>query len=239
MSKLKVRNIEKVSGTNITLGASGDTTTISSDVIKTNVWKDSGGNTLWSSDGSGTVSSVNAGIAGAGLVLISDTAASDDANVTITGLSSAYDEYMFLWIGVKPATNSVNLNVYATNDGTNYTATSSNPSQVVHQGESESTNWFTNGGSTTGTASPMVACYDVGSDADQSCMGQLYLCQPSSTTTIKNFFCRAKWSHAGDYTHMLWNAGYYVLESSAITGLRFSFSSGNIAVGNFQLYGIK
>ena len=51
-------------GLDITLGATGDTTVISADSINTNTVKDSGGNTLWTSDDSGTLSSVNSAFSG-------------------------------------------------------------------------------------------------------------------------------------------------------------------------------
>ena len=48
----------------ITLGATGDTTVISANSINTNTIKDSGGNTLWTSNGSGTLSSLNGAFEG-------------------------------------------------------------------------------------------------------------------------------------------------------------------------------
>ena len=58
MSKVNADAIKpRDTGLDITLGATGDTTVISADSINANTIKDSGGNTLWSSDGAGTLSS--------------------------------------------------------------------------------------------------------------------------------------------------------------------------------------
>ena len=62
MAKLRVHNIESgPASSDVAFGISGDTIAVSSDSIQNNVWKDSGGNTLYQSDGSGTMSNVNAG----------------------------------------------------------------------------------------------------------------------------------------------------------------------------------
>ena len=53
MSTLKSNVIEPATGTNLTLGASGDLIDVTSDTLQLNTWKDSGGNTLFVSDGSG------------------------------------------------------------------------------------------------------------------------------------------------------------------------------------------
>ena len=58
MGKLRVHNIEAQTGTNVDLGAAGDVVTFASDSIQTNLYKDSGGNTIFQSNGSGTLSNV-------------------------------------------------------------------------------------------------------------------------------------------------------------------------------------
>ena len=63
MGTLRAKTIEPATGSTLTLGASGDTVTVSSDSIKVNTFKDAGGNTLFTSDGAGTLSSVNSGLA--------------------------------------------------------------------------------------------------------------------------------------------------------------------------------
>ena len=93
MGTLKSNVIEPATGTNLTLGASGDAIDVVGDALQLNTWKDSGGNTLFTSDGSGTLSSVNAGF-GSAWTLLSTGNASDSASLDFT-LSGSYTEYYF------------------------------------------------------------------------------------------------------------------------------------------------
>ena len=84
MAKLYVDTIEPEGATTtLTLGASGDTVTSSADSIKVNTFKDAGGNTLFTSDGAGTLSSVNSAIAGS-MIFISSQTASASSSISFT-----------------------------------------------------------------------------------------------------------------------------------------------------------
>ena len=56
MSILEAKTIEPATATTVTLGAAGETVAIAASQLKTNTIKDAGGNTLLTSDGSGTLS---------------------------------------------------------------------------------------------------------------------------------------------------------------------------------------
>ena len=63
MSTVETRKFEPYTGTALNLGASGDAVTLPAGVtLKTNTIKDSGGNTIFTSNGSGTLSSVNSSL---------------------------------------------------------------------------------------------------------------------------------------------------------------------------------
>ena len=64
MSTLKSNVIEPATGTTLSLGAVGDNVTVSADSIQTNLYKDAGANTIFQSDGAGTLSNVNSGLKG-------------------------------------------------------------------------------------------------------------------------------------------------------------------------------
>ena len=81
MSTLKSNVIEPATGTTLSLGASGDNVLVSSDSLQTNLYKDAGGNTIFQSDGAGTLSNVNSGIKGAGPQLILSKTASSSASI--------------------------------------------------------------------------------------------------------------------------------------------------------------
>ena len=104
MTTLNVNTIEPA-GSTLTLGASGDTV-VATDSVNVNTVKDAGGNTLWVSNGSGTLSSVNSGFGGK-LVLISTQTASDTASISFTsGIDSTYREYIFKFYTIRPATDA-------------------------------------------------------------------------------------------------------------------------------------
>ena len=110
MTTLNVNTITPA-GSTLTLGESGDTVVVTDDV-KVNTVKDAGGNTLLTSNGSGTLSSVNSAFAG-GLIFISSQTASNAASVSFTsGIDSTYDIYCFKFIDMNPATDNSNFYIY-------------------------------------------------------------------------------------------------------------------------------
>ena len=68
-SSIEVNTIEPQSGTTLTIGNSGQDVVVNADSIKNNVLKDAGGNAIWTSNGSGTLSGVNSGFGSAQVLL--------------------------------------------------------------------------------------------------------------------------------------------------------------------------
>ena len=64
--------------------------------------KDSGGNTMFTSNGSGTLSSINSSFSGGGPALLSTATASDSANLSFsnTYLTSTYKYYLIKFIEI-------------------------------------------------------------------------------------------------------------------------------------------
>ena len=63
MSKVYADKIEpRDSNMDVTIGTSTNTVTLAGNDLRANTVKDAGGNTLWVSDGSGNLSSVNSGM---------------------------------------------------------------------------------------------------------------------------------------------------------------------------------
>ena len=78
----------------------------------------------------------------------------------------------------------------------------------------------------------------VGNDNDQAFNGTMHLFDPSNTTFVKHFIIDTNSYGPSDYT-MRFFAGGYFNTTTAITRLRFKFSSGNIDSGTIKLYGIS
>ena len=99
MDTLNVNTIEPEGGTTtINVGLSGKNVIIT-DNLKANTLKDAGGNTIFTSNGSGVLSSVNSGF-GSAQVLLSTQTANNSSGVEFTsGIDGTYKE-MFLILSI-------------------------------------------------------------------------------------------------------------------------------------------
>ena len=241
MSEIKVRTIEPSTGTNLTLGTSGDTIAVSSDALKLDVWKDSGGNTLFQSDGAGTLSNVNATLAGYGPKLILSQTASSSASISFTsGLTATYKFYLFIFVDIHPASDSNTLlfNV-STDGGSNYNVNKTTTfyrAQNSEGGGGEGLAYQT-GNDLANNSGYQPISADLGNDNDQTTNGYLYLYNPADTEYVKHFYSRFVCSHASEYINDMYAQGY-VNTNSAVNAVDFKMNSGNIDAGKIKMYGM-
>jgi len=242
MSSLETRKIEPQSSTTVTLGEAGDTVAVPAGaVVKTNTVKDSGGNTLWTSDGAGTLSSVNSAIAGSMTFISSQTASSSSMVNFTSGIDSTYDEYQFVFVNCQPATDGVDFSFQGSTDGgSNYNTTITSTFFEAYHGEADNGAaliYLASNDQAQGTGYQSLT-QTTGSEADQSCSGTLHLFAPSSTTYVKQFYSRVNESDSANFTVDCYAAGYFNT-TSAINAISFKFDSGNINDGTVYMYGIK
>ena len=241
MSILRVATIEPEGATTtLTLGLSGDTVTSSADSIKTNTFKDAGGNTLWTSDGSGTLSSINAGFAVAGPILILSQTASSSATISFTSdLGSTYTTYMFVFGDINPATNNVDFTFQVSIDGgSNYnrSITSTYFNAYHNEAGTQSDLGYQAANDQASGSGFQILCDGLDSAADLSSSGVLYLANPASTTYVKTFIARMASNHINDYAYDESIAGFFNT-TSAVDAIQFKMSSGNFD-GKITMYGI-
>ena len=239
MSEIKVKTIEPSTGTNLTLGTSGDTVAVSSDAVKLDIWKDSGGNTLFQSNGSGTLSNVNAAIAGAGPKLILSQTADGSTSISFTSdIDSTYDEYMFVFVNVSPVTNNVNFMFNASTDGgSNYNVVKTSTAFRAYHLESDSSALsYETGWDLAQSTADQQLMNELGDDADMSGSGILHLFAPASTTYVKQFYSRSAEYYGGNGAFDVFIAGYFN-NTSAINAITFKIASGNIDAGTIAMYG--
>ena len=246
MSILRVATIEPEGATTtLTLGLSGDTVTSSADSIKANTFKDAGGNTLWTSDGSGTLSSVSSDISSKGPQLILSQTASGSSSISFTsGLTSTYDKYMFVMTDINPATDAQQLTFQCSIDGgSNYNRAMTTTFFRASHDEADTTSAFSYDGATdqaNGTAyQPFgeTGVPAIGNGADESLAGIMYLFTPASTTQVKNFYARINYYQANDRTNESDMAGFFN-ETSAINAIDFKMTAGNFD-GKITMYGVS
>ena len=95
---------DESSADKLTIGGTGDSVVVL-DSLNLNQLQDAGGNNIFVSNGSGTITSKNSGLSG-GMNLISTQTASDASSVSFTsGLDSTYDVYIFKFNAINPATD--------------------------------------------------------------------------------------------------------------------------------------
>ena len=180
------------------------------------------------------------------MVLIKEQTASSSSTISFVDgtsdvvLDSTYPIYVFKFINIHPATNQAHFTFNLSADtGSNYNVTKTTSFFLGTQNEagtSTSLEYNASFDIAQGTGFTDVQ-FDVGNDNDQSCAGELWLFNPSSTTYVKHFISRNHSYNASDYADDSFMAGYGNT-TSAVDAVQFKFSSGNIDAGTIKLYGI-
>ena len=172
--------------------------------------------------------------------LISTSTASGASSADITsGITSSYDEYMFVCTDIGPATNSADFMVQfnaAGASGFNETITSTSfYAQLDESGANEHLGYASGQDLAQGTAYQQLTD-NQGEASDESSAGILHLFSPANTTYVKHFYSRFVMYHHGDYVQDWYIAGY-INTTTAIDEISFKMSSGNFD-GVIQMYGI-
>ena len=243
MSEIKVKTIEPSTGTNLTLGTSGDTVAVSSDAVKLDIWKDSGGNTLFQSDGSGTLSNVNGGLAGAGWKLISTntvTRGTSVSSVDITsGIDSTYNHYIILLLNIEITYNGSQLQFEASSDaGSSWGITKTGVGWYGRNTAADSQSGPTLIDSIASSTNAQRFNYEQGGNdpSNETAAGEFHLFSPSSTTYVKPYYIRTSSYYVSNGNNQQFTSGY-LNTTSAVNGIRFSTVQGDIYGGKFKLYG--
>tara|TARA_R100000458_G_C8170431_1_gene171129 strand:+ start:148 stop:753 length:606 start_codon:yes stop_codon:yes gene_type:complete len=189
-----------------------------------------------------SITSLPSAITTGAWTLISTTTASSSATVSITsGLDDTYSLYCFKYFNLHPATNAMDLVFNGSIDsGSNYNVTKTTTYFHARHDEGDTATqltYLTGLDLAQGTGFQPLA-KAVGNGNDESCSGQLYLFDPSSTTFVKHFFGRAAALQGDDEAQDNYCAGYFNT-TSAIDAIQFKYESGNTDAGVIKLYGIS
>jgi hypothetical protein len=198
------------------------------------------------SSGQGLLYNGSAWVNGAvgSMVLLASATASNSASIDFTSaIDSTYDEYVIFFNNVVPATNGAQLYMRVSTDsgstwksgGTDYgyTSTGLNSAGTAVSIASNGAAWMQIAGTST-------ADFGLGNAAGRSSRGRVEISLPSSSSINKKLGWKTGWSSEGgtNYLYTLSGEGEY-RATTAINGIRFLMSSGNITSGSFYLYGIK
>lgn len=239
MSKVYADAIEPVeAGNDITLGAVGDTVTLAGNDLRVNTIKDSGGNTLMVSDGSGNVSSLNRAFAGDLKLLSTQTGSGVDAITFRSGIDSTYKLYIFKFYNINPANDNVKFQFNGSFDGNQFGIIHTSTyfdAQHNENGGAGQLNYKTNHDAAQITAWQPLS-YEQGNGSDECLSGELQLFNPSNTTYVKHFTYRSNYYQNTDYSISPHVAGYFNT-TTAITGLSFRMNGG-LFDGTIKMYGL-
>ena len=191
------------------------------------------------------ITSLPSGVGGGSLNLISTQTASSSSTISFaSGIDSTYKEYIVKFFDVHPATdNNTSTNYFEVNfrDGsTDYDATKTTTIFRAYHFEDASTqalSYETDHDLAQSTGFQRIA-QGMGNDNDQCVAGILHLFDPSSTTFVKHFLCETNNIHADNASYR-WNVAGYCNTTTAIDGIQFKMTTGNIDSGTFKLYGVS
>jgi len=154
-------------------------------------------------------------------------------------LDSTYPIYLIKVINAHPGTDDVAFQFQANaagGSGFNETMTTTTFKSYHNEGDSLNVlSYVTAGDQAQGTSYQGIS--SVENDNQESCSGELWLFNPSSTTYVKHFMARFQDIHSA-VSMDTFTAGYFNT-TSAIDEISFKCASGNIDSGKFKLYGIK
>tara|TARA_R100001510_G_C7546864_1_gene132168 strand:+ start:35 stop:625 length:591 start_codon:yes stop_codon:yes gene_type:complete len=177
--------------------------------------------------------------------LIKEVTASSSASVSFVNGSSdvvfdnTFDIYEVFYTNIHPATNDVEFGFKATTNGTDFGVATTNTfsyDYVAESGGSPATFTYNTSYDSQQSTGLVNVLHSVGNGNDECMSGRLIIYSPASTTFVKNFNFFTTGYHASDIAENFVGGGY-INTTSAVTGLQFSMSSGNIDAGTFKLIG--
>jgi len=176
------------------------------------------------------------------MTLITTNTESGDANSAFTSsIDSTYKLYIFKWYDCNPATDEVDFTFNGSIDGgSNYNVLKTTTAFRAFHFESDAysggLDYQPDFDIANGTGYKTLA-FDVGNGADESCAGELYLFNPSSTTYVKHFYSTCAYYYMADAHVVHHTAGYFNDADDNIDAIDFKFASGNMD-GVIKMYGV-
>ena len=169
------------------------------------------------------------------------TASSSSTLSFTSSIDNTYNIYKFRFINIHPATNNVYFQFQCSTDsGSNYNTTVTSTWNAAFHNENDGSagaEYGTGNDQAQGTSFQYLS-QTTGNENDESCAGELFLFDPSSTTFVKHFMARLDNYISNDVQMDSFIAGYFNT-TSAIDAIQFKMSSGNIDSGTIEMYGIN
>jgi hypothetical protein len=170
-------------------------------------------------------------------VYLTKTSASASASVTFTNtyLTSTYNKYVIILQNVIPATDAVLLYVRISTD--NGATWKSGASDYAYAGNTNSTSTVASIGN-TGDTEIQLSLTNQGNAAGETTNAVIWLWDPLNVNTRTGIDAKSNLHTTTTAPFMTSVFGEYTT-AGATDGIQFIFSSGNIASGDFIIYGVK
>jgi hypothetical protein len=179
-------------------------------------------------------------ISGPEMTLISSATASNSASIEFS--LGNYKEYQFFFVNIHQSIDQAYFQVnFSTDNGSNYNVTKTTSAFNAFHTEADSTE-FVYASSTDVAQSTANANLSIltGNGDDENQSGYLHLFNPSSTTYVKHFISDLQCNYrVGLPASVNYKVAGYANTTSALTNIKFEFSSGNIDAGEILLFGIN
>ena len=216
-------------------GTDGELITWAADASATTVAVGTATHVL-TSNGVGVAPTFQAAGGGGAWTHISRAAPSSAATVDFTGFNaSSYDSYVFVW-DLLGATDNKYVRVRLSTDGGSSFADGSEYRYVATYQLSNATT--PTGTALTGTNSfNLDGGYGAGNAANEGTAGVFWIYAPDAAVYTKVSFLSTSVDQSGN--HLSATGSGHLMLASDVDAVRFMFSSGNIASGEINMYGVK
>ena len=176
---------------------------------------------------------------GGALTLIATATASSSATIDFTsGIDSTYKEYIFMFNNIHPASQAFLGFNFSIDGGSNYNAVKTSTNFRAYHSEAGASNLEYKDGDDIAQGTGLVlTAGNLGNANDEASSGYLHLFEPSSDTFVKHFIFRSSSVSSTPASFDCYVAGY-VNTTSAVNGVEFKMSSGNIDAGTIQMFGV-
>ena len=188
------------------------------------------------------ITALPSSVSGGAMTLLETQTASSSATLSFTSdIDDTYDEYVFKFYDIHPATDVKSLSFQAdtgTNTSYNQTITSTVFFSQHAEDDSSTTLTYSTGRDLAQATTFQTLTIDAGNANDECVAGYLHLFNPSSTTFVKHFIAVSNSPTNGTHAANMYTAGYFNT-TTALTRVQFKMDGGNIDSGDICLYGIK
>ena len=186
------------------------------------------------------ITALPASISGGSLTLLQTQTASSSATIDFTSnIDSTYDAYMFKLYNIHPSANSYLQFQTSTDGGSSFgvTATTTN-FRAYHNEADNDTDLAYYAEHLAQSTNFQNIFLTINTGNDESACSTIVLYNPSSTTFVKHFIATTTGYGQSAYNMQYFTAGYFNT-TSAVNGVQFKMSTGNMDSGVIKLYGIS